>query len=302
VSLVDVSRLPAHVAIVMDGNGRWAQLHGLPRTEGHRAGSESVRRVVRACRRLGVSALTLYAFSEQNWGRPLSEVQALMDLLHEFLLSERQQLLDNAIRLRGIGRIERLPDRVAQVLRSIERDTSCGRAMTLSLALSYGGREEIADGARALAERVARGDLRPEQIDEALLESVLPSMDVGPVDLLVRPGGEQRISNFLLWGSAYAELYFSPKLWPDWQEADLFEAIAAFQRRDRRFGHLSSDVASPGESVAVSDAADRGARSPATAAEFAAKAPSRPPGAAAAVTSPVGIGGAAAAAAVAGVR
>lgn len=246
-SLIDVSRLPAHVAIVMDGNGRWAQLHGRPRTEGHRAGSDAVRRIVRASRRLGVSALTLYAFSEQNWGRPATEVQALMDLLREFLLSERQELLDNGIRLRGVGRTERLPPFVGEVLRRIEHDTAHGRAMTLSLALSYGGREEIADGARVLAERVARGELRPEQIDEALLESTLPSMDVGPVDLLIRPGGEQRISNFVLWGSAYAELYFSPKLWPEWHEADLYDAIAAFQRRDRRFGHVPSDVASPGE-------------------------------------------------------
>ena len=258
-SLVDVSRLPAHVAIVMDGNGRWAQQLGHPRTYGHRVGSDAVRRIVRASRRLGLSALTLYAFSEQNWARPPSEVEALMDLLREFLLSEREDLLANDIRLRGVGRIERLPSRVREVLERITEETKNNRTMTLSLALSYGGREEIADAARRLAERAVSGALSPARIDEAALEAELPSMSVGAVDLLVRTGGEQRISNFMLWGAAYAELYFSPALWPDWVEADLYEAITAYQQRDRRFGKVRSDVASAAEARSSTQAATAGA-------------------------------------------
>jgi len=241
VSLVDLTRLPSHVAIIMDGNGRWAQVRGLPRPVGHREGSDSVRRTVRACRRLGVRALTLYAFSEQNWHRPPAEVEALMELLREFLLSEREELLSNGIRLRAIGRRDRMPGRVREVLDRLEEETADLHDMTLTLALSYGGREEIADAARALAVQVAKGELDPRRIDEGLFDAVLPSMEVGPVDLLIRTGGEQRISNFLLWGAAYAELYFSDRLWPDWSDTDLYVAIEAFQTRDRRFGRVSSE-------------------------------------------------------------
>lgn len=240
VPFVDLTRLPAHVAIIMDGNGRWAQDRGMPRPIGHREGSESVRRTVRACRRLGVRALTLYAFSEQNWHRPVHEVEALMELLREFLIGEREELLSNGIRLRMIGRRERLPSRVREVLDAIEAETAELEDMTLTLALSYGGREEIADAARALAMQAVAGELDPDRIDEGLFDAVLPSMEVGPVDLLVRTGGEQRISNFLLWGAAYAELYFSDRLWPDWTEVDLYAAIESFQTRDRRFGRVSS--------------------------------------------------------------
>ena len=231
----------------MDGNGRWAQQLGRPRTDGHREGSEAVRRIVRASRRLGLRALTLYAFSEQNWARPRDEVDSLMQLLFDFLQSEREELLGNQIRLRAVGRLDRLPRFVREVLDAIERETSTGSGMTLSLALSYGGREEIADAARLLAARVARGELALDAIDESTLEQEMPSMDVGAVDLMVRTGGEQRISNFLLWGAAYAELVFSPKLWPDWDATDLYEAIEAFQTRDRRFGRVKSDVATPDE-------------------------------------------------------
>jgi len=241
VALVELSRLPSHVAIIMDGNGRWALARGLLRPTGHREGSEAVRRTVRACRRLGVRALTLYAFSEQNWLRPPSEVEALMELLREFLVTERDELLENGIKLRTIGRRERLPVRVREVLDRIEAETADLEDMTLTLALSYGGREEIADAARALAVQVAKGELDPARIDEDLFDAVLPSAEVGPVDLLVRTGGEQRISNFLLWASAYAELYFTDRLWPDWSEEDLFAAIESFQARDRRFGRVSSE-------------------------------------------------------------
>ncbi|MCZ7686746.1 MAG: polyprenyl diphosphate synthase [Sandaracinaceae bacterium] len=242
-SLVELSHLPGHVAIIMDGNGRWAQRQGFLRTLGHREGSESVRRAVRACRRLGIRALTLYAFSEQNWERPQLEVTALMELLKEFLLSERDELIEKGIRLRAIGRRSRLPRDVAQILERVEAETSGLDRMTLTLALSYGGREEIADAAREIAKRVAEGELDPDRIDERLIGAVLPSMDVGPVDLLVRTSGELRISNFLIWAAAYAELYFTDALWPDFDERHLFEAIAAYQTRDRRFGQVPCDAA-----------------------------------------------------------
>jgi undecaprenyl diphosphate synthase len=239
VPLVEVQRLPAHVAIIMDGNGRWAQQIGRPRTEGHRRGSDAVRRTVRAARRLGIRALTLYAFSEQNWDRPPEEVSALMGLLREFLESERAEILDNAVRLRGVGRVDRMPRTVRDVLDPLVAESAAHAGMTLTLALSYGGREEITDAARTLSERVGRGELSPRDIDEERVASVMPSMEVGAVDLLIRTGGEQRISNFLLWGAAYAELYFSNTLWPDYVEHDLYEAISAYQTRERRFGRVS---------------------------------------------------------------
>ncbi|HJL19919.1 MAG TPA: polyprenyl diphosphate synthase [Sandaracinaceae bacterium LLY-WYZ-13_1] len=238
-ALVDVSRLPRHVAIIMDGNGRWAQSQGLRRTLGHREGSEAVRRTVRACRRLGIDALTLYAFSEQNWGRPRFEVDALMELLREFLLSEREELLERGIRLRSVGRRERLPERVGRVLDAVATETAELDEMTLTLALSYGGKEEIADAAREIARRAAAGELDPEHVDERFFGNVLPSMEVGPVDLLIRTSGELRLSNFLLWATAYSELVFSETMWPDFGEADLYEALAEYQGRDRRFGRVA---------------------------------------------------------------
>ncbi|MEM9067587.1 MAG: polyprenyl diphosphate synthase [Myxococcota bacterium] len=249
--LVDLQRLPRHVAIIMDGNGRWAQAQGAGRSVGHQEGSHSVRQIVRAARRLGVDALTLYAFSEQNWFRPGPEVSALMELLRDFLISEREELLENGIRLRAVGRTSKLPARVREVLDALIAETADNDGMTLTLALSYGGREEIVDAARRLATRVHEGELQPDAIDEGMLEAVIPSADVGRVDLLIRTGGEQRISNFLLWGAAYAELYFTERLWPDFDEEDLYEAIAAYQRRDRRFGRVvpapAIDVARVGE-------------------------------------------------------
>jgi undecaprenyl diphosphate synthase len=231
---------PAHVAIIMDGNGRWAEARGHERPIGHREGSESVRRVTRACRRRGVRALTLYAFSEQNWDRAPIEVAALMELLREFLVSERDELLDNGVRLRAVGRVHRLPARVREVLDPLIRETAHGSGMTLTLALSYGGREELLDATRDIASRVASGELTIDHIDDAVLRSALPSVDVGDVDLLIRTGGEQRISNFLLFGAAYAELYFTQRLWPDFDEADLDAAFASFGQRDRRFGRVQS--------------------------------------------------------------
>lgn len=239
-TLVELTRLPAHVAIVMDGNGRWAQRIGQPRTDGHRRGSDTVREITRASRRLGVRALTLYAFSAQNWERPQAEVDALMALLREFLVSEREEILENNIRLCAIGSIERLPRSVRDVLDPLVTDSAANTGMTLTLALSYGGREEIADAAQRLVAQALDGKLAPKDISPERLEAELPSMAVGPVDLLIRTGGEQRISNFLLWAAAYAELYFSPVLWPEFGAPELYEAVAAYQRRERRFGRVLS--------------------------------------------------------------
>ncbi|MEM7137095.1 MAG: polyprenyl diphosphate synthase [Myxococcota bacterium] len=239
--LVDVSRLPQHVAIIMDGNGRWAQMRGMPRTVGHERGAEAVRRTLRAARRLGVPSLTLYAFSEQNWDRPRDEVDALVDLLCEHLVSERRELIDNDIRLCAIGRLHKLPRRARERLQQLMTDTAACTGMTLTLALSYGGREELVDAARVLARAASTGAVDADDIDQAALEKQLPSMRSGPVDLLIRTGGEQRISNFLLWGSAYAELLFTDELWPDFGAKSIYYAVQCFQRRERRFGLLPAD-------------------------------------------------------------
>ena len=235
-ALVEARNLPGHVGIIMDGNGRWAQLRDLPRSEGHREGAAAVRRTVRAARRLGLRALTLYAFSEQNWARPEDEVDALMLLLRDFLLSERGEILDSGIRLNAIGNLGRLPALVRAVLDPLRRETEDNQQMTLTLALSYGGREEIAHAARELARAVAAGRIRPDDVTPEALRAHMPSLTVGDPDLVIRTGGERRISNFLLYGLAYAELHFADVLWPDFAESDLHAAIASFQRRERRFG------------------------------------------------------------------
>ena len=223
--------LPRHIGIIMDGNGRWATLRGERREAGHKAGSAAVRRVVRAGRRLGIGALTLYAFSEQNWARPGREVDALMGLLEEFLRSERGEILENGIRLVGIGDLSRLPEHVRYALDPLARDSEQNRGMTLALALSYGAREEIAEVARKLALDAKEGRLDPRQIDADVIAARMPSLSVGEPDLILRTGGEQRLSNFLLYGAANAELVFSEKLWPDFDEADLFDAIRVYQQR-----------------------------------------------------------------------
>jgi len=234
--LVEATNLPRHIGIIMDGNGRWAEQRGEPREAGHKAGSAAVRRIVRVCRRLGVDALTLYAFSEQNWARPANEVDALMGLLREFLVSERDEILDNDIRLVAIGDLSRLPEPVRDVLDPLRQASESNQKMTLALALSYGGREEIAAAARELAVLATEGKLDPNTIDADTLGARLPSLGVGDPDLIIRTGGEFRLSNFLLYGAAYAELAFSDRLWPDFDEDDLFTAIASFQKRERRFG------------------------------------------------------------------
>lgn len=228
--------LPRHVAIIMDGNGRWAEARDLPRVEGHRAGADAVRDVTRAARRLGIEALTLYAFSTENWGRPEPEVDALMLLLAEFLESERDELMRNGIRLNAIGQLDRLPPPVARRLDAVRAETARNHGTTLTLALSYGGRQEIVRAARSAA--AAKG----AALEAADLEAGLWTADLPELDLLVRTSGERRISNFLLWQCAYAELVFTDVLWPDFRDAELFSAIAEFQARERRFGRTGAQV------------------------------------------------------------
>ena len=214
-----------HAAIIMDGNGRWAQQQELPRLEGHRRGARSVREVVRAAREIRLQALTLYAFSEQNWDRPLEEVQGLMQLLHDYVIEERAEILDNGIRLRAIGNILRLPDFVKRPLQQLIADSAQGTDMTLTLALSYDGRESILEAVRAVAEKVRTGALLPEQIDEAALTGCFQTRDLPPVDLIIRTSGELRTSNFLLWESTHAEFYTTAALWPEFTRAELYAAL-----------------------------------------------------------------------------
>jgi undecaprenyl diphosphate synthase len=226
----------------MDGNGRWAESRGLPRLEGHREGSTSVQDVTRCGRRLGLKALTLYAFSSQNWSRPAEEVAGLMDLLREYLLKERREILDNDIRLNAIGELDKLPRYVREPLEALRADSKSNRSMVLTLALSYGGREELVAMARGLAERVQAGQLEPAAISEAVVEGGLWTQGLPPVDLIVRTSGERRLSNFLLWQSAYAELLFTDTLWPDFRARQLLECLVAFQDRERRFGLTGAQV------------------------------------------------------------
>ena len=263
--LVEARNLPRHIGIIMDGNGRWAQMRGKPREAGHKAGSAAVRRVVRVARRLGIDALTLYAFSEQNWGRPPGEVDALMGLLHEYLISERDEILETGIRLVAIGDISRLPPFVRDALDPLRAASDRNGRMTLALALSYGGREEIAHAAQELARDVATGKLAPDAIDVEALASRLPSLSVGDPDLIIRTGGEYRLSNFLLFGAAYAELSFTDVLWPDYTEDDLFGAIASYQRRERRFGNVGkpAEPILSGETGGFASGAERAIATPA---------------------------------------
>ena len=233
-------RPPQHIAIIMDGNGRWATARGLPRLMGHHAGAQAVRRIVEHACELGVKALTLYAFSWENWDRPAEEVRELMGLLDQFIGQETTTLMRNRIRLRAVGRLEELPAEVWANLRRLISDTAHFDRMTLTLALSYGGRQEIVDAARRLARRVQAGELAPEQITDAVFAAHLYAPDLPDPDLLIRTSGEQRLSNFLLWQSSYAELYVTPTLWPDFSKEELVEAIEEYERRERRFGRVDA--------------------------------------------------------------
>jgi len=229
---------PEHVAIIMDGNGRWAQERGMPRWRGHEAGADAVRRVTEATCRQHVSYLTLYAFSTENWKRPAREVHILFSLFRRYLLSERQALAEHGIRLSAFGRRDRLPKAVRDALCETETATQDGARMHLRLAIDYGSRHEFIRAARALAHEAVLGAITPEQIDEELFETKLLSASVPAPDIIIRTAGERRLSNFLLWQAAYAELYFCPKPWPEFDAADLEAAIADYRTRTRRFGAL----------------------------------------------------------------
>ena len=238
-SEADDARLPRHIAVIMDGNGRWAQQRGLPRIEGHRRGVASVRRITEHCVRRGIEQLTLYCLSSENWRRPEAELRFLMHLLEQYMVEERGLLMRQGIRLSMIGRREGLPPETLEALDRTVALCSANSGMRLCLAINYGSRAEIADAARALACDAAAGRLDPTEIDEAALASRLDTAGMPDPDLLVRTAGEMRISNFLLWQISYAELWITPTAWPEFEERHLDEAIAAFAGRDRRFGGLS---------------------------------------------------------------
>ena len=236
--MADYPEIPRHIAIIMDGNGRWAEERGLPRREGHRAGAESVREITDTCIELGVEYLTLYAFSSENWSRPAAEVKALMSLLDRFLAEKAKDLDQQQIRLLAIGQLERLPAKTRALLDRIMARTAGHDTMTLVLALSYGGREEIVAAARSLAEDAAVGSLAPAAIDSVLFASRLQTAGIPDPDLLLRTSGEMRVSNFLLWQISYAEIVIVKKLWPDFHRNDFIEAVHEYQHRHRRFGAL----------------------------------------------------------------
>ncbi len=239
---VRLKPLPKHLGLIMDGNGRWAEGLGRGRLEGHREGSNSVRDVTRCCRRIGIGALTLYAFSAQNWNRPPEEVAGLMELLREYLLQEHDEIMNNGIRLNAIGELSKLPRYVSEPLEALRRESSQNSQMTLTLALSYGGKEEMVAAAQAIARRVVAAQLTVEQIDDVTLAQAMWSHELPPLDLIIRTSGEQRMSNFMLWHSAYAELAFTDTAWPDFRTRELLECLHHFQNRERRFGLTSSQL------------------------------------------------------------
>lgn len=237
------ARIPRHIAIIMDGNGRWAQERGFARIFGHRNGARAVRETVEACGRIGVEVLTLFSFSLENWKRPADEVRALMDLCETYCEGEAAALARENIRFRVAGKREGLPDKVRAALEMVEAVTAGAEGPTLCLALNYGGRAEIVHAARALAERVRRGEIEPDAIDDRAFENELWTAGLPDPDLLIRTAGEMRVSNFLLWQISYAELFVTETLWPDFGEAELHKAVRAFAGRRRRFGGLESEDA-----------------------------------------------------------
>jgi undecaprenyl diphosphate synthase len=235
-------RIPQHVAIIMDGNGRWAKGRGLERIEGHAEGARAVRETVETATRIGIKYLTLYAFSAANWARPRAEVEALMRLLVDFARRERAELRQNGIRVNVIGVLDDLPTVTRHAVEDLIRYTADGDRMTLTLALSYGGRQDIVEAARSLAVRARAGLVLPEEIDEAFFHRQMTTHDLPQVDLLIRTGGETRLSDFLLFEAAYAELMFLPIMWPDFRPETLLEAVEAFGGKERRFGMISEQV------------------------------------------------------------
>jgi undecaprenyl diphosphate synthase len=237
---IDSRRLPEHVAIIMDGNGRWAKRKGLSRILGHQQGADAVREIVTLSREIGIRWLTLYAFSEENWKRPAHEVQALMKLLNRFLKTELEEMQENGIRLKTIGRTSRLPKRTREILLDTIEKTSSNHRMTLTLALSYGGRQEILDAVLKIAGQVERGEMAANEISERVISEALYTSGMPDPDLLIRTSGEYRVSNFLLWQISYSEIYITPTLWPDFDKSEYLTAIRVYQERDRRFGGIGA--------------------------------------------------------------
>jgi len=239
---IDKSNIPRHVAVIMDGNGRWAKKRGLRRENGHREGRKSVRKIVECCAELGVKNLTLYAFSTENWNRPKIEVDFLMQLLFLSLKDELKTLNKNNIRFETIGNLSRMPKKIVNYLEKVKEETKDNSKLTLTLALSYGSRSEIVNVVRELSDKVKNNIISSKNIDESVINDHLYTHNLPDVDLLIRTSGEKRISNFLLWQIAYSELYFTKKLWPDFRKKDLYKAIISYQSRERRFGKTSDQI------------------------------------------------------------
>lgn len=239
---IDQAKMPAHIAIIMDGNGRWAKKRHLPRTAGHKAGAEALRRTVEICREIELPILSVYAFSTENWQRPIQEVRFLMSLLLDYLLGEVELMNRQQIRLGFLGDREGLPEEVQQALVNAQNSTAANDKMLLNIAVNYGGRDELLRASRKIAQEAQAGRLNPADIDEAAFSGYLDTAGQTDPDLLIRPSGELRISNFLLWQGAYQELYFMDKLWPDFSKRDLLEAVLAYQGRCRRFGKTEEQI------------------------------------------------------------
>ena len=239
---IDLTNLPKHLAIIMDGNGRWAKKQGLLRSLGHESGTKSVKVIIKSCAKLGLDNLTLYAFSTENWNRPKIEIDTLMKILIRSLKKELKTLAENDIKLNAIGNLEKLPKSAQDELLDVIEKTKHNSRMTLTLALSYGSREEIVNAVRNISEKVKNNIISINDIDDSIINEHLYTRNLPEVDLLIRTSGEHRISNFLLWQIAYAELYFTDVLWPDFKEQELYEAIISYQKRERRFGKTSEQI------------------------------------------------------------
>lgn len=239
---INQDNLPKHIAIIMDGNGRWAKKQGMMRVFGHENGKKSVKKIIECCARLGIENLTVYAFSTENWNRPKAEVDALMKLLISSLKSELKSLEKNNIRMTTIGNIEMLPKATKKEILEVVKKTENNTRMTLTLALSYGSREELISAVKSISSKVKNNIISVDSIDETIINQHLYTQNLPDVDLLIRTSGEHRISNFLLWQIAYAELYFTDVLWPDFTEQDLYDAIISYQKRERRFGKTSEQI------------------------------------------------------------
>ena len=239
---IDLTRLPRHIAIIMDGNGRWAKANSLPRVKGHQMGVKSVDRIVTLCREMNIEALTLYSFSDENWNRPAYEISALMKILDQYLHKELARMQKENIRFNTIGQLDDLPPAVHKLVKHAMEVTKNNDGLILTLALSYGGRKEILEAVKNVAQQVKDGLVRVEDIDSSLFESCLSTADLPDLDLLIRTSGEKRISNFLLYQIAYTELHYTRVLWPDFKEDDLLEAIIDFQKRERRFGLIHEQI------------------------------------------------------------